>query len=348
MIAAMSKTLRMGFFLTVALAVAGWGVYYSFFLDHQEYTAVPLERINLGTDASLLSASIWVANRRGYFREAGLELVITEFQSGRMALTAMLRGESLDVVTVATTAIVQSTFERKDIRILAALAESQADDAVIGNRDRGISRVADLVGKKVGLPQGTSAHFLFELVLVENGIDPSQVDIVNLPPPELPAALADHRADAISIWEPYANRARALLKDKTIELSLRGTHRSTLNLVALQGFADRHQSAIVKFLKAMDRANHFIDEHREEAYAIFADKVKLENSVIAKLLPNYNYRLSLDQLLILDLEGQARWALKSKHAYNATPPNYLELISPEPLRGAKPEAVTLVTPQTGK
>lgn len=332
----------------LGLVAAGLSAYYGSSRRAPTTFAGPVETITLGTDANLLTAAVRIAARKGYFRDEGLQVTIKEFQTGRLALEAMLRAEPLDIVTVAVTPFVLKSFDRQDIRIVATFVDSQDDDSVIANTDRGIGAVADLAGKRIGFPKGTSAHFFLEAVLVEAGLSPSQVAVVDIRPGDLPSALANQQVDAISIWEPFASRAQELLKSRAVKLSPAGTHRATFNFVAMQDFTQGRQPAIRKFLKAIERANLFIGDNKEEARTILAEELKLETAIIAKLMPKYNYRLFLDQLLVLDLEGQARWAVKSKLTDKTVPPNYLEFVFPDALRATKPEAVTLVTPARPK
>ena len=150
--------------------------------------------------------------------------------------------------------------------------------------------------------------------------------------------------DAIAIWQPHAYRASQLLPAQTVELARPGTHRTTFNLVAMKNVVTSRQEAIRKFLRALDRANFFIDQNRDEAQSIVAAKLKLDAATVAKLFPKFSYRLFLDQPLLLDLEGQARWAMKSQLKEKTAPPNFLHLISTDALKTVKPQAVSMIEP----
>jgi hypothetical protein len=66
---------------------------------------------------------------------------------------------------------------------------------------------------------------------------------------------------------------------------------------------------------------------------------------VAKLWDTFSYRLFLDQLFLLDLESQARWAIKSQLTDKTVVPNYLHLISSDGLQRVNPKAVALILPQ---
>jgi len=75
-----------------------------------------------------------------------------EFQTGRSALLAILHGEPIDIITVASTPIMLESFGRDDFRIIATSVDSQDNDKVIAHTESGIVTVADLLGKKINEP----------------------------------------------------------------------------------------------------------------------------------------------------------------------------------------------------
>ncbi len=329
----------------LVLIAAGIGGYGWFSHQRSPQSPGPVEKLTLGTDKSLFSSPIWIAEHQGYFRDAGLEVTLKEFPTGKLALQTLLQGEPLDIVTVASTPIMLQSFGRDDFRILATFVDSQDNDRVIANKARGIATVTDLQGKKLGYVKGTSAHFLLEILLVEHGLVPAQVELVDLKPVDVPKALADQHVDAIAMWEPYAMQALALLQERGVQLSPPGTYRATYNLVAMQDFIDKRQHAVTRLLTAIDRTHQLISDQRETAQTIVADRLQMDRAVVAQLWEKFSYRLFLDQLFLLDLESQARWAIKSHLTDKTVVPNYLHLVSFDGLQRVKPKAVTLVLPR---
>jgi ABC-type nitrate/sulfonate/bicarbonate transport system substrate-binding protein len=340
----MSKHTLLPIMTVLVLIAAGIGGYA--WLNHNRSPQYPgpVQKITLGTDRSLLSSPIWIAEHQGYFRDAGVEVTIKEFQTGRLALLTMLQGEPIDIVTVASTPVMLQSFGRDDFRIIATFADSQDNDKVVANKESAIATITDLQGKKIGYVKGTSAHFLLEILLVEHGLVPSQVEVVDIKPFDMPNALANRHVDAIAIWEPYATHALELLHERAVQLSPPGTYRATYNFVAMQDFIHKRQHAVTRFLKAIDRTNRLISDQRDAAQTIVADRLQLERAVVAKLWEKFSYRLFLDQLFLLDLESQARWAIKSQLTDKTVVPNYLHLVSFDGLKSVNPKAVTVVPP----
>src|SRR5438445_5590080 len=311
----------------LVLSAAGIGGYAWFSSNRWPQSTGPVEELTLATDRSQLSFPVWIAEHQGYFRDAGLAITIKELPTGKLALQALLQGEPLDIITVASTPIMLQSFSRDDFRIIATFADSQDNDKVIANAESAITTVADLQGKKIGYVRGTSAHFLLEILLVEHGLLPAQVEVVELKPVDMPEALASRHVDAIAVWEPYATQALALLQARAVPLSPPGTYRATYNFVAMYDFIRKRQHAVTLFLTAIDRTNRLISDQREATQTIVADRLQMDRAVVARLWEKFSYRLFLDQLFVLDLESQARWAIKSHLTDKTVVPNYLRLVS---------------------
>jgi NitT/TauT family transport system substrate-binding protein len=76
--------------------------------------------------------------------------------------------------------------------------------ALMVHKDSGIFRIEDLRGKRVAVPNRFSnQRLLLFKVLKERGLSFKDIDLVELPPPDMPAALQARAVDAISSGEPF-------------------------------------------------------------------------------------------------------------------------------------------------
>ncbi|MBI3854772.1 MAG: ABC transporter substrate-binding protein [Planctomycetes bacterium] len=76
--------------------------------------------------------------------------------------------------------------------------------AMMVHKDSGIFRIEDLRGKKVAVPNRFSnQRLLLFKVLRERGMSFSDIRLVEMPPPDMPAALHARAVDAISSGEPF-------------------------------------------------------------------------------------------------------------------------------------------------
>lgn len=307
----------------------------------KKYTG-PLEKITFGVDFSVISAPVWVAENRGYFQEEGLDVEIKDYSSGRTALADMLEKGTLDMVTVAQTPVMYNSFSKNNYAIIAAIACSYEDVLLVARREHGIKTSTDLKGKKIGTPVGSSGHFFLGLFLIYRGLTISDVTVVDIDAPDLPKALFDGRVDAIAVWQPHINNAQKLLAGKTFLLHSKNLYREDFYLVPNRNFIKNRPEALKKLLKAIDRAEAFIQENREEAIRIVSGRLKLERETVASFWNSYEFKMFLDQTILADLEAEARWAIRNKFTTAATVPDYLNFIDTDAMEAIKPEAVKII------
>jgi len=258
------KTLKQKTLIIITATLIAGGVWFYFTSQErsEKYTG-PIEKVTLGSEASLLPAAVWVAENKGYFREFGLDLTVKEHDSGRLSLAAMLRGE-VDISTAAPTPIMFSSFSRDDFSYLATFASSNKDIKLTARKDRGIETAADLRGKKIGTALGTTGQFVVDAFLILRGISSSEVEVVDFAPSELPNALHSGKVDAIVIWEPHGDTALHLLGDKAVILPISDVYRTTFNFLAMNEFINNNPEILVRFLRAIDKATEFIRDNKKE------------------------------------------------------------------------------------
>lgn len=76
--------------------------------------------------------------------------------------------------------------------------------AVMVHKDSGIFRIQDLVGKTVAVPgRYANQRLILYRELKKAGLSLSDINIVELPPPDMPAALVARSVDAITSGEPF-------------------------------------------------------------------------------------------------------------------------------------------------
>jgi len=330
-------------FLLVFIIIAAFIGGYYYFVVPAKTSKIPSElaKATLGVEASLLPAAVWVAENKGYFEEEGLALTIKPFDSGRASFLAMLNGE-VDISTVAPTPIMFKSFARDDFSIFSTFVYSYEDVKVIARKDKGITEAADLVGKRVGTPAGTTGQFFVEAFMIRNGLLPGGVEVVDISPSGLPEALKNDQVDAIVIWEPHAYNAQKLLGDMAVQLPSSDVYKETFNFMVMKKFAQAHPEALVRFMKAIDQATDFIKNHKKEAQAIVAARLNLDKVVMTSLWDDFIFDISLDQSLIITLEDEARWAIKNKLTDKTQVPNYLNYIYFDALEKVKPGAIGII------
>src|SRR5689334_25194993 len=76
--------------------------------------------------------------------------------------------------------------------------------ALMVHKDSGIFRIQDLKGKRIAVPNRyANQRFLIYKVLKDRGMKLEDVNLVEMPPPDMPAALYARAVDGITSGEPF-------------------------------------------------------------------------------------------------------------------------------------------------
>jgi len=302
----------------------------------------PLEKVTMGISAtSLLASLVHIAEERGHFSEEGIDVEVKGYPTGKAALAATLSGE-VDMGTVADTPIVSNSFERNDFAVFLTILDSAQHSKVFARKDRDINTPQDLIGKKVATTIGTTAHFFMSAFLTLNGIDVSDVEIIDMKPGETVAAIVNGDVDAICAWEPNVLNAAKSLGDNAIMLPGDVGYQATFNLVAMNDYIEKNPQLIRNVIKALAKAEEFASNNREESIDIIASRLEIDREDVDKLWENYRFKISLSQSLIITLEDVARWSIRNNFTDKTEVPNYLDYIYMDALEEVKPEAVGII------
>jgi len=284
-----------------------------------------------------------VALDQGYFAANGLDVSVKEYPSGKRALDDGLFAGLADIAWSNETPVALAGFQRTDFRIISTTLSADDVNMVIARRDGGIERVEDLRGKRIATQKGSAVHFFLHLLLLEHGLTEQDVQISFLKAEELPGALAAGAIDAFSMRDPYVSQARALLGDgKTITFRAPRIYDQMDVMVMRQDTLEKTPRIAYKALRAMLDAQAFVESHPMETAAIMASRLKVGHRDAAEMLPDLKPNVSLSQSLLVLLESEARWAIKSGLTDRKEVPDYLSLIYVNELKRLKPEVVTII------
>ncbi|QGG77346.1 ABC transporter substrate-binding protein [Pseudomonas syringae] len=116
---------------------------------------------------------------------------------------AAITGASIDTCSIGSSPFVTGVAQQLDISMVYIHKVITNSEALVVRSDRSIATLADLKGKKIGLPFNTSAHFAMLGVLRKAGLSTSDVQLINLKPDALMATWASGSLDGAYIWHPF-------------------------------------------------------------------------------------------------------------------------------------------------
>lgn len=166
----------------------------------QEPDSAPQEltKVTLTTNylAGGPNSGFMLADERGYYEEVGLDVEIQEGQGSATTASVVAQGNS-EFGYADGPAAMQVMSQGGDLVIIAPVLQTNGF-SIMSLEETGILNVEDLVGKSVGVQPGTAQSNLFNAVLAANGVDLSDVEIVNIDPSALVGSLLEGRVDAIT------------------------------------------------------------------------------------------------------------------------------------------------------
>ena len=164
-------------------------------------------------------APLFLAIKRGYFKQEGLTVTPQIITQSTLALPDMLHG-TVDIIGGGNYVSyfegqAQGTFS---IRVLTAATTCQPSSfAVVALPGSGITGPASLAGKTIAVNLTNNIQTLMtSAVLKADGVNAASVKYVAIPFPDMAAALKAHRVDAISVVEPFLTGATHSLGAKVV------------------------------------------------------------------------------------------------------------------------------------
>ncbi|MGA0598963.1 ABC transporter substrate-binding protein [Enterovirga sp. CN4-39] len=160
--------------------------------------------LGVGGKPLLYYLPLTIAERRGFFKEEGLDVDINDFGGGAKSLQALIGG-SVDVVTGAYEHTIRMQAKGQEIQAVCELGRFPAIVIGVKTEKAGeIKSVADLKGKKVGVTApGSSTAITMQYALVKAGLRPNDVAFIGVGGGAgAVAAMQRGEIDAISHLDP--------------------------------------------------------------------------------------------------------------------------------------------------
>jgi NitT/TauT family transport system substrate-binding protein len=298
----------------------------------------PVEPLRISLPALEQNALIYIAADQGYFQQNGLDVTTQDYDSGVAALQA-LQDNDADLAVAAEFPVVRLLFQDTSLAVIASLDKFE-NDFIIARKDRGITQIADLKGKQVGVALKTINEFYLARFLELNGLQQADVTLVDLKPTEFVEAFSNGRVDALIAWQPYISQLKQKMADVVIWPGQSSQPVYGL-LVARQPWLAENPTAIRGFLQSLLQAEDFIANHPQAAKTIIQNRLKYEADYVDEIWQDHNFGLALDPSLIVAMSDEARWLIRSGFSDRTEAPEFYDAIYLDGLEALKPEAVTI-------
>ncbi|RDL46932.1 Taurine-binding periplasmic protein [Ensifer sp. M14] len=135
-------------------------------------------------------------------KEAGYVVDWRQFSSGGDISTALASG-NVPIGVIGSTGTTAAATRGVELELFWILDNIGKSEALVAREGSGIEKPEDLVGRSVGVPFVSTSHFHL-LVGLEQvwKVDPREVNILNMKPPQIVAAWQRGDIDAAYVWPP--------------------------------------------------------------------------------------------------------------------------------------------------
>jgi NitT/TauT family transport system substrate-binding protein len=253
-----------------------------------------LTTVSVGVIASTDVAPLYLGIEQGFFEEEGLELDITQAQGGAAIVPSVVSGE-MDFGFSNVTSLIVARSQGLPLQIIANANNStgvQGEDFadVLVREDSDIQDAADLQGRTVGVNTlNNISDTTIRAAIEAQGGDPGDVDFVEIPLPDMPAALGRGEVDAIGSIEPFRtiamqDGARSAVSNYAfpIENLTVAVYFTTEDVVA------QEPETVEAFQAAIERSLQFAQDNPDEVRAVLPSYTQLDEELIDQLvLPAY-------------------------------------------------------------
>jgi NitT/TauT family transport system substrate-binding protein len=258
-------------------------------------------------------AALFLAKQRGIFARHGLDVTLTPAANPIAIVSSMVSGQQ-QFGFITTPVLINVNQKGAPLKCVSTVDGQQPTDPakdgtmLVAAKGSGIKSVADLAGKKVATVQLSSLNSLDVEVLAKRaGISPGRFQLVQIPFPQMPAALSQHRVQAAVIVSPFVNQAIAdgatVLSHPNQVLFPGGT---VTCLGALGSYISQHASTAAAFRTAMNEATAYAKAHQSAAKATLSKYLSLSPQVAQKQLLSTNWNPALDPASIGRIEAYMR------------------------------------------
>lgn len=179
-----------------------------------------------------------------------------KFDSGADVNTAFIAKE-LDFDSLGSSPVARGLSAPLNIPYSVAFVLDVAGDneALVVRNGSGINSIADLKGKRVATPFASTAHYSLLAALNQNGLSPSDVQLIDLQPQAILAAWERGDIEAAYTWLPTLDQLRTTGKDLITSRQLAKDGKPTLDLAAVSNsFARDHPEVVDVWRKQQARA----------------------------------------------------------------------------------------------
>lgn len=231
-------------------------------------------------------APIYLGVKKGFFRAEGLDVKPQIAQGGAAIVPAVVSGDyQFGYASVATLFFSHDKGLPLKVVAPAGLVGKTDETGIYVGAKSPIKTLADLRGKTLALNTLNQVDQVVITALLDKaGVEPKSVKLIEVPFPNMPAALAAGRVDAVAATEPFVSA----IKGAGGHIVVR-TYRSIAPRLAVASYfttddyIQKHKDVVAAFQRGMDRSLEYAGAHIDEIRKVIPTYTQIPAAVAAKL-----------------------------------------------------------------
>lgn len=301
-------------YLTIAIGVSAcqdFGVSSNKNPSPTTNTTTTVKQVRMGSFSVAVDyAPYLVAKNKGWFDEAfkkkGISVDYTIFQS-LAPINESLATNRVDVVFEAEPPAIIGKAAGINVKIVDI--SSTLTQEILVHSDSGIKTAADLKGKRIAVLAGTSSHYGLLKILGANGLKPTDIQVIDMIPPDAKNAFDTKQVDAWAVWPPFVEQeeisgtGRVLTQGDAVINSI----------MAVRGeFAQDNPELVKELVAVLQRSKNWIENNPTEAQKIVSNEINVPLDVVQKAWSKHDWSAQLTPAVINDIQAKADF-LKSNN-----------------------------------
>jgi ABC-type nitrate/sulfonate/bicarbonate transport system substrate-binding protein len=254
--------------------------------------------MTLGYFPLVHTATVVNAQETGLFEDEGLDVTLEQTSGGAQAIPSLIAGE-YDITYGNYTSAVLAAQQGLPIRIIAGNDVGATDHAIMVAPDAPYQSAADLEGARIAVNNlqniGTVA---INAVLEDAGVDISTIQYLELPLPDMAAALDAGDVDAIWQVEPF--QASALAAGARVLFPLFSGPVEGMPVagwLTTEQYAQENPEVIESFRAALAASMEELDGDRERLVELVPTYTQVPAEVVEQVeLPSWDAEADAEQL----------------------------------------------------
>ena len=234
----------------------------------QPATVVPVKKAPLRV--ALIPWIGWggahIAEVKGFFKEEGIEVKQTVFQTVSEVNTALL-SKQIDLAWLVATDLLVLAAKAPDLKFIYACDYSGEVDAIVSH---GLNTPADLRGKKIAREDIPYEVVFTNKYLESIGLTDKDVQIVSLPVPDAHAAFIAGKVDAATIYEPFVGKALKGRPGSKVLYTAKGSNTIANGLAADDSILKTRKEDVLAYLRAFAKGMKYAADRPQEANELIA------------------------------------------------------------------------------